>query len=159
MTNLNTTTKKTNKQNGGNKIRVYEAAKLLGVSSQEMMLLTGEHHWFCSISVAEFFNIKDELNNKNKGGNTMKQRVEIKAEEMMRIFKEGGSFVLTLEGIESFGVKGNTEYHLNGKKVIAKYEANEENIQCFIDMVNDECYEDWKVWEVINGNELAHKEK
>lgn len=91
MTNLNKTTtiskatKSTNKQNGGNKmikevnkIRVYEAAALLGVSSQEMMLLAGKDHWFCSISAAEFFNIKDELNTtKNQGGKTMKYLLNI----------------------------------------------------------------------------------
>ena len=127
--------------------RVWEAAKELKISSKEMMKLANKHHWFCAISIEELEGIKNKL----QGGKGMKIRREIKPDEMMRVFKEGGSFVLTLEGVERFGIKGRKEYHLNGKKVITTYDTDEENVQYLIDMVNAECYEGWQVWEVLES--------
>lgn len=77
-----------NKNNGGNemkKIRVYAAAKELGVSSQEMMLLSGKHHWLCTITEEKFNKIKEEITmekmtkkikeerNEARGGKEMKK--------------------------------------------------------------------------------------
>lgn len=149
-------------------LRVWQAARELKISSQEMMLLAGKHHWLCTITKEKFNKIKEEMTmekmtkkmkeekNEARGGKGMKARKEIKPDEMRRIFKEGGTFVITLEGVERFGVKGNTEYHLNGKKIINTFKCDEEDIEFFINMIEGECYEDWKVWEVINENKLAH---
>lgn len=59
-TTISKATKNTKKQNGGNKmekIRIYEAARKLGMSSQEMMFLTGKKHWFCTITKEEYGSI------------------------------------------------------------------------------------------------------
>lgn len=77
-----------NKKNGGNemkKVRVYAAAKELGVSSQEMMMIAGKHHWLCTITAEKFNKIKEEITmekmtkkmkeerNEARGGKEMKK--------------------------------------------------------------------------------------
>lgn len=76
-----------NKKNGGNemkKVRVYAAAKELGVSSQEMMLLTKKHHWLCTITEKELNKIKEEMTMKKMIKKMEKERNEARGGKEMK---------------------------------------------------------------------------
>ncbi len=145
-----------NKKNGGNnmkKVRIWKAAKELGVSSQEMMMLAGKHHWLCTITEEKFNKIKEEITMKNMIKNMKEERNKARGGKGMKKYLINVTKINKIKNKNIDDMQKKAYEHLSylldfdGEDITFAYPANKCQGKTFFDT----CQECTKTFDDENG--------